>query len=176
MRQTRKIILTFSALVMLSGCAVSLPPNFVEKAQTDLSTKPLLYQRAAWLKGVYGYQNMFSQRPNFVQGALVCDEEGLMFVVLDKNLNKYISVLDLKFEGDFKNVSVGKWGAGRRLVVYGKSDVYTFEIVRKGALIDKVRTYQFAVFTAGKINQDTEQFAVELEKEKKERKELEGSQ
>jgi hypothetical protein len=75
---------------------------------------------------------------------------------------RYDSTLDLNF-GDLKNVSVGKWGAGRRLVLYGKSDIYTFEITRKGT-IDKVMTYKFAIFIAKKLNQNTEQFSKELEK------------
>ena len=155
------ILLAIVSLVLVGGCA-SLPPNFAEKAQTDLSKKLLLYQSAAWLKGVYGYQDMLIQRPNFVRGALVCDEETVMFVVFDKGLNKYISTLDLN-SGDLKNVSVGKWGAGRRLVLYGKSDIYTFEITKKGT-IDKMMTYKFAIFIAKKLNQDTEQFSKELEK------------
>ena len=155
------ILLAVVKLVLVSGC-FSLPPNFSEKAQTDLSKKPLLYQSAGWLKGVYGYQDMLIQRPNVVRGALVCDEETVMFVVFDKRLDKYISTLDLNFS-DIKNVSVGKWGAGRRLVLYGKSDIYTFEITKKGTG-DKATTYKFAIFIAKKLNQNTEQFSKELEK------------
>ena len=156
------ILLAMVGLVLGSGCALSLPPNFVERVQTDFSKKPLLYNRADWLKGIYGYQSMFTQKPNFIRGALVCDEETVMFVVFDKNLDKYISTLDLKFS-DLKNVSVGKWGAGRRLILYGKSDIYTFEIVKK-ATIDRIMTYEFAIFIAKEINQNSEEFTKELEK------------
>jgi len=155
------LLLLLSFLVTSSGCA-SLPANFAEKAPTDLSKKPVLYQSAAWLKGVYGYQGMLAQRPSTIQGVFACDEETVMFVVYDKRLDKYISTLDLNFS-DLKNVSVGKWGAGRRLVLYGKSDIYTFEVAKKG-IIDKSMTYKFAIFIAEKLNQNTEEFSKELEK------------
>ncbi len=169
----RKLVLVLLTIVMVSGCTFTLPSNFVEKGQTDLSTKFMLHRRADWLKGVFGYQ--FGGNPSVIRGALVCDEESLMFVVLDKNLNKYISILNLKFKNDLKNISVGKFGAGRRLVAYGVSDVYTFEIAKEGGFIDKVTTYEFAVFIAGKINQDKKPFAAELEMEKEEAKAYEGS-
>ena len=173
----RKIILLLAVVGLLSGCALSLPPNFVERAQTDLSTKPLLHQRADWLKGVFGYQGMFltRQRPNIIRGALVCDEETLMFVILDKTLDKYISVLNLKFKDDFKNVSIGKFGAGRRLIVYGKLDVYTFEIIKKGALIDRVAIYEFAIFISDKIGQSADPFVAEFKKEKEAKKDSDES-
>jgi hypothetical protein len=86
-----------------------------------------------------------------------------MFVVFDKRLDKYISTLDLNF-GDLKNVSVGKFGFGRRLVLYGKSDIYTFEISKQKVIIDQTMTYKFAIFIAKKLNQNTEEFSKELEK------------
>lgn len=156
------ILLAMVSLVLEEGCAF-LPTNFAEEAQTDLLKKPLLYQGAAWLKGIYGYQDMFFQHPSIIRGALVCDEEAVMFVIFDKELNKYISTLDLNFS-DLKNVSVGKWGAGRRLVLYGKSDIYTFGIYKKKGITDKVMTYKFAIFIAKKLNQNIEPFSKELEK------------
>jgi hypothetical protein len=158
----KKLVIFLAMVSLVLGGCVSLPTNFAEKAQTDLSKKPLLYQSGAWLKGVYGYQDMLFQHPSTIRGALVCDEETVMFVIFDKRLDKYISTLDLNF-GDLKNISVGKWGAGRRLVLYGKSDIYTFEISKKG-IIDRVMTYKFAIFIGKKLNQNTEQFSKELEK------------
>ena len=155
----RKMILILLAMVMLSGCTYTLPSNFAERAQTDLSTKFLLYQNAWWSK----------EYP--VRGVLVCDEERLMFVVLDDTLNKYICILDLRFKDEIKNVSV--IGADLRkinLAIYGKGETYNFRIVKEGYAVDRVMTYEFAVFIAGKLNQNAEQFAVELEKEKKEQK------
>jgi hypothetical protein len=155
------ILLAMVSLVLVGGCA-SLPTNFAEKAQTDLSKKLLLYQSAEWLKGAYGYQDIFFKQSSSIRGALVCDEETVMFVVFDKRLDKYISTLDLNF-GDLKNVSVGKFGFGRRLVLYGRSDIYTFEISKQN-VIDRTMTYKFAIFIAKKLNQNTEEFSKELEK------------
>ena len=162
----RKITLILLTMVMLGGCTFSLHSDFVERAQTDLSTKFLLYQNAWWTK----------EYP--VKGALVCDEERLMFVVLDDTLNKYVSILDLRFKDEIKNVSVIKADLRKlNLVIYGKLklETHNFRIVKESYAVDKDMTYEFAAFIAGKLNQNAEEFAVELEKEKKELQEFEES-
>jgi hypothetical protein len=46
-KEMRKVMLILLPMLIFSGCVASLPSNFVEKGQTDLSTKFLLHQRAA---------------------------------------------------------------------------------------------------------------------------------
>jgi hypothetical protein len=166
-RDDMKKLLVLLAIVMLSGfgCA-GLPDNFVEKMPLDTGIRPLVYGKATWLKGVYGFQGMpFNWKPTFIRGAIACDDDGFYFILLDKNLNRYISTLNLPYK-DIKTISVGKHGASRCLVLYGKVDVFTFQF-EKGGMVDRLKTYEVASLIANKIGQDATEFDPAYQKEQK---------
>jgi hypothetical protein len=145
----KKIGLVLLATVMLSGCAIALQPNFVEKTNNDLGVNPIIYHRADWIQGVYGYppawQTMFGvSRVSIIRGALVCADDKALFSTFNRQLGKYVSLFELSYD-EITDVTVATKGAGRRLILQEKKYFYTLEIV-KGAMIDKEKTDSFYNF------------------------------
>jgi hypothetical protein len=159
-------------MVMLSGCAISLSPEFATKAKEDLGMSPIIYYRADWIHGVYGYPSFaeaFSSKVQITRGALVVDDEKIAFVRFDKQIQKYDYIFELKYL-DVAEVRVFKKGLSRRLVLKTGNNNYTLEIV-KGAVIDRTQTYKFAIFIADKLGIDSSDFSRELAKEEEKKKE-----
>jgi hypothetical protein len=163
----KKIMLVLLAMVILSGCAISLSPEFATKARKDLSMSPIIYYRADWIHGVYGYPSFveaLASKTQITRGALVVDDEKIAFVRYDKGIQKYDYIFQLKYP-DVTDVRVFKKGLTRRLVLKTANSFYTLEIV-KGGVIDRRKTYEFAIFIADKSGKDSSDFSKELAKEK----------
>lgn len=162
-----KNFVIFLAVMMLSGCAIALGPEFPTKIKGDLGMSPIINYRADWIHGVYGYPSFaeaFSSKVQITRGALVVDDEKVAFVRYDKQIQKYDYISQLKYP-DVTDVRVFKKGLSRRLVLKTENSFYTFEIV-KGGVIDRVKTYEFAIFIADKSGKDSSEFSNELAKEK----------
>jgi hypothetical protein len=168
----RKILLMLVIAFMLGGCAIALAPDFPIRVNEDLGVSPIIYHRADWIQGVYGYPTFVEALGSKVQitrGALVAGDEKVAFVRFDKQIGKYDYIFELKYP-DMTDVRVFRKGLGRRLVLKTEKNLYTFEIV-KGGVIDRVQTYKFAIFIADKIGKDSSGFSKELEElEKKGKK------
>ncbi len=163
----KKIVSVLLAMVMLSGCAISLGPEFSTKAKEDLGMSPIIYYRADWIVGVYGYPSFAEAMASKIQitrGALVVDDEKVAFVRYDKQIQKYDYILELKYSA-LTDVRVFRKGLSRRLALKTGNSIYTFEIV-KGGEIDRAQTYKFAVFIADKLGKDSSEFSKELAKAK----------
>jgi hypothetical protein len=175
----KKILLMLVVAFMVSGCAIALKPDFSVRVKEDLGVTPIVYYRADWIQGVYGYpsfaESFVSKNVQITRGALVAADEKVAFVRFDKQLGKYDSIFELKYP-DITDVRVFRKGKGRRLVLKAEKNLYTLEIV-KGGMIDRIQTYKFAIFIANKIDKDSSGFSKELELEKgsKEGQEPEGS-
>ncbi len=163
-----KRLVILLAMVMLSGgCAISLSPEFSTKAGQDLSMSPIIYYRADWIHGVYGYPSFaeaLASKTQITRGALVVDDEKIAFVRYEREIQKYDYIFQLKYP-DVTDVRVFKKGLSRRLVLKAGNSLYTLEVV-KGAAIDRAKTYEFAIFIADKSGRDSSDFAKELAKEK----------
>jgi len=163
----KKIALVLLAMVMLSGCAISLSPEFSTKAKEDLGMSPIIYYRADWIQGVYGYPSFveaLSSKIQITRGALVVGDEKIAFVRFDKQIQKYDYIFQLKYP-DMTDVRVFRKGLSRRLVLKTENSLYTLEVV-KGGVIDRRKTYEFAIFIADKLGKDSSDFSKELAKEK----------
>lgn len=148
----KKMLALWLTVLVLGGCALALKPDFVEKTNNDLGISPRVYQRADWIQGVYGYPSFaeaLGSKISILRGALVCSDDKVMFVRFNKQIGKYVSIFDLSYS-EITNVSIAKKGAGRRLILHERKNVYTMEIV-KGAMIDKESTIEFHNFIAGKL-------------------------
>jgi len=174
-----KKFLILLAMVMLSGCAVGLGPEFLTKAKEDLGMSPIIYSRANWVHAVCGYPSSlgFPSNATYTSGALLVDDEKIGFVEYDKEIQKYKYGLQYKYP-DVADVRVFKKGRHRILVLFiGRVSpldhtinqftniCYTFEIA-KDASIDTAKTYEFAIFIADKSGKDPSEFSKELAKEK----------
>ena len=162
----KKIILAVALLAMVSGCAIALKPDFSVRVKEDLGVTPIVYYRADWIQGVYGYPTFteaMASKIQIIRGALVAGDEKVTFVRFDRQLEKYDSIFDLKYS-DITDVRVFKKGLGRRLTLKVEKNLYTFEIV-KGGFIDQIQTYKFAVCITDKIGKDSSAFSKELEEE-----------
>jgi hypothetical protein len=142
------ILITASALI-LSGCTIALQSNFAEKANNDLGVNPIIYHRADWIQGVYGYpptwQTMFGlSKVSIIRGALVCDNDKVLFTTFNKQLQRYVSLFELSYD-EITEVTVATKGGGRRLIIQEKKYFYTLEIAT-GAMIDKEKTDSFYNF------------------------------
>jgi len=163
----KKMMLVLLAMVMLGGCAISLSPEFSTKAGQDLGMSPIIYYRADWIHGVYGYPSFaeaLASKTQITRGALVVDEEKIAFVRYDRQIQKYDYIFELKYP-DLTDVRVFRKGLSRRLVLKTANSFYTLEII-KGASIDRTKTYDFAIFIADKSGRDSTDFSKELAKEK----------
>jgi hypothetical protein len=139
-------------IFFFAGCATALKPNFPEQANKHLGISPVVYQRADWIQGVYGYPTFaeaLSSKMSILRGALVCSDDNVVFVRFNKQADKYVSIFELSYP-EIADVAIVKKGAGRRLVLHEKKNIYTLEIV-KGAMIDKKNTVIFYNFIAQKI-------------------------
>jgi len=160
----KKILLMLVVVFMLGGCAIALNPDFSIRVKEDLGVTPIVYYRADWIQGVYGYPNFveaLSSKVQITRGALVAADEKVAFVRFDKQIGKYDFIFELKYP-DITDVRVFRKGAGRRLVLKTEKNLYTFEIV-KGGVIDRIQTYKFAIFIANKLGKDSSGFSKELE-------------
>lgn len=170
----KKILLMLVVAFMVSGCAIALKPDFSVRVKEDLGVTPIVYYRADWLQGVYGYPSYVESlgsgsKIQITRGALVAGDEKVAFVRFDKQIGKYDSIFELKYP-DITDVRVFRKGLGRRLVLKAEKNIYTFDIV-KGGMIDRIQTYKFAIFIANKIGKDSSGFSKELEElEKKSKK------
>lgn len=168
----KKFVLSLiSIMVLLTGCAISLSPEFSTKAKEDLGMSPIIFYRADWIHGVYGYPSFaeaLASKIQITRGALVVDDEKIAFVRFDKQIQKYDYIFQLKYL-DVGEVRVFKKGLGRRLVLKTGNNNYTLEIV-KGAVIDRPQTYKFAVFIVDKLGKDSSDFSKELAKEEEKAK------
>lgn len=168
----KKILMLAMVLgLLVSGCAISLSPEFSTKVKEDLGMSPIIYYRADWIHGVYGYPSFaeaLASKVQITRGALVVDDEKIAFVRFDKQIQKYDYIFELKYL-DVTEVRVFKKGLGRRLVLKTGNNNYTLEIV-KGAVIDRTQTYKFAIFVADKLGKDSSDFSIELAKEEKKEK------
>jgi len=163
----KKIILVLSVMVMLSGCAIALSPEFSTKARQDLGMSPIIYYRADWIHGAYGYPSFaeaLASKTQIIRGALVIDDEKIAFVRFDKQIQKYDYIFQLRYP-DLSEVRVFKKGLGRRLVLKAGNSIYTLEVV-KGGGIDRAKTYEFAILIADRLGRDSSDFVKELAKEK----------
>ncbi len=163
----KKIGLALLAMAVLSGCAISLSPEFTTKAGQDLGMSPIIYYRADWIHGVYGYPSFaeaLASKTQITRGALVVDDEKIAFVRYDREIQKYDYIFQIKYP-DVTEVRVFRKGLSRRLVVKTANNFYTLEIV-KGGSIDRTKTYEYAVFIATKIGKDSSDFSRELAREK----------
>lgn len=172
----KKILLMLVVAFMVSGCAIALKPDFSVRVKEDLGVAPIVYYRADWIQGVYGYpsfaESFVSKNVQITRGALVAGDEEVAFVRFDKQIGKYDSIFELKYP-DITDVRVFRKGLGRRLVLKAEKNLYTLEII-KGGVIDRIQTYKFAVFIANKIGKDSSEFSKELERlEKKSEQEQE---
>ncbi|MGA2515634.1 MAG: hypothetical protein ABSG44_03700 [Thermodesulfobacteriota bacterium] len=176
----KKILLMLVVAVLVSGCAIALKPDFAVRVQEDLRVTPVVYYRADWIQGVYGYPSFVESmssgsKLHITRGALVAADEKVAFVRFDKQIEKYDSVFELKYP-DITDVRVFRKGLGRRLVLKAEKNLYTLEIV-KGGVIDRIQTCKFAVFIADRIGKDSSEFSKELERlEKKSEQEQEPEQ
>jgi hypothetical protein len=164
------LILLFAA-IMLGGCAIALKPDFSIRVKEDLGVTPIVYYRADWIHGVYGYPTfteILASKTQITRGALVAGDEKVAFVRFDKQIGKYDSIFELKYP-DITDVRVFRKGLGRRLALKAEKNLYTFEIV-KGGVIDRVQTYKFAIFIADKLGKDSSDFSKELAKEEEKEK------
>jgi len=168
----KKILLMLVVVFVLGGCAIALKPDFSIRVKEDLGVTPIVYYRADWIQGVYGYPSFaetLSSKVQITRGALVAADEKVAFVRFDKQIEKYDYIFELKYP-DMTDVRVFRKGVGRRLVLKTESNIYTFEIV-KGGVIDRIQTYKFAIFIANKLGKDSSGFSKELEElEKKSEK------
>ncbi len=172
MKRCLLVLLAVASLMVMSGCAISLGPEFSTKAREDLGMSPIIYYRADWIQGVYGYPSFaesLSSKIQITRGALVVDDEKVAFVRFDKQIQKYDYIFQLNYP-DVTDVRVFRKGLGRRLVLKAGNSIYTLEIV-KGAAIDRTKTYEFAVFVADKLGKDSSEFSKELAGEQKKTKE-----
>jgi len=148
----KKMIVLVLTMMVLGGCAIALKPDFVEKANNDLGIKPVVYQRADWIQGVYGYPSFseaLTSKISIIRGALVCSDNKVVFLRFNKQLEKYVPIFELSYD-EITNLTMARKGAGRRLVLHEKRNVYTIEIV-KGAMIDREKTVMFHNFIANKL-------------------------
>lgn len=148
----KKVIVLVLALVVLGGCAIALRPDFVEKANNDLGINPIVYQRADWIQGVYGYPSFseaLTSKMSIIRGALVCSDNKVVFLRFNNQLGKYVPIFELSYD-EITNLAIAKHGAGRRLILHEKRNVYTIEIV-KGGMIDREKTVMFHNFIANKL-------------------------
>ena len=167
----KKIGLVVLALLMLSGCAISLSPEFATKAKEDLAMSPIIYYRADWIQGVYGYPSFaeaLSSKIQITRGALAVSDEKIAFFRFDNQIQKYDYIFQLKYP-DLTEVRVFKKGLSRRLVLKAGNSIYTLEVV-KGAAIDRTKTYEFAIFITDKLGKDSSEFLKELAVEQKKTK------
>jgi hypothetical protein len=163
----KRIVLVLLVMVVLSGCAISLSPEFSTKAGQDLGMSPIIYYRADWIHGVYGYPSFaeaLASKTQITRGALVVDDEKIAFVRYDRQIQKYDYIFQLKYP-DLTDVRVFRKGLTRRLVLKTANSFYTLEIV-KSASIDRIKTYEFAIFIADKSGKDSSDFSKELAREK----------
>ena len=157
--------------LLMSGCAIALKPDFSIRVKEDLGVTPIVYNRADWIQGVYGYPSFteaLSSKIQIMRGALVAGDEKVVFVRFDKQIGKYDSIFELNYS-NITDVRVFRKGLGRRLVLKEEKNLYTFEVV-KGGVIDKKQTYKFAIFIADKLGKDSSDFSKELVKEEEKEK------
>ena len=163
----KTLLIFLAVVVLLGGCAISLSPEFATKAKEDLGLSPIIYYRADWVQGVYGYPSFaesLASKVSIIRGALVVDDQKIGFVRFDKQIQKYDYIFQLNYP-DVTDVRVFKKGLGRRLVLKAGNSIYSLEII-KGGGIDRPKTYEFAVFIANKSGKDPSDFSKELAKEK----------
>jgi hypothetical protein len=173
----KNLLILLAVAVLLSGCAIALSPEFSTKAGQDLGMSPIIYYRADWIHGIYGYPSFaeaLASKTQITRGALVVDDEKIAFVRYDREIQKYDYIFELKYP-DVTDVRVFKKGFTRRLVLKTANIFYTLEIV-KGAVIDRIKTYEFAIFIADKSGKDSSDFSKELAKERGEEKERKEGQ
>ena len=162
----KNLLILLTVVVLLGGCAIALSPEFSTKAGQDLGMSPIIYYRADWIHGVYGYPSFaeaLASKTQITRGALVVDDEKIAFVRYDRQIQKYDYIFELRYP-DVTDVRVFKKGASRRLVLKSASGFYTLEVI-KGAVIDRIKTYEFAIFIADKSGKDSSDFSKELAKE-----------
>lgn len=148
----KKVSIVLVSMILLTGCATALKANFPEQANKDLGISPIVYQRADWIQGVYGYPTFveaLSSKMSILRGALVCSDDNVIFVRFNKQADKYIPIFELSYP-EIIDVNIAKKGARRRLILHEKKNTYTLEIV-KGAMIDKQNTVVFYNFIARKL-------------------------
>jgi hypothetical protein len=159
------ILLAMVSLLVAGGCAIALKPDFSIRVKEDLGVAPIVYCRADWIHGVYGYpafvETLGSRAPQITRGALVAGDERAAFVRFDKQIGKYDSIFELKYS-DLTDVRVFQKGLGRRLALKAEKNLYTLEIV-KGGTIDRIQTYKFAIYIADRIGKDSSSFSKDLE-------------
>jgi len=131
----KKILMMFVVVFMVGGCAIALKPDFSIRVKEDLGVTPIVYNRADWIHGVYGYPTFteifVSNKIQLTRGALVAGDEKVAFVRFDKQIGKYDSIFELKYS-DITDVRVFRKGLGRRLALKAEKNLYTFEIVKGG--------------------------------------------
>lgn len=150
------LVLAMVLGLLVSGCA-SLNKNFVQDTRKDLGIEPILYHRADWIVGVYGYQNMkllIGSTHTIIRGALVCGQDEIYFVVEDKTIQKYVPAFRFKYS-EITQVSISRFGAGRRLVIFAGNDLKTLEIL-SGIKIDREQTLTIGSFILDKIGKKDE--------------------
>ncbi len=150
----KKIIIGFLILVgALGGCATTVPKNCAERATSELKMDIKVSSQATYLIGVDGYRDLKSastyligNRTRYIAGVLVCTDDRILFIhPVPEKCDTMIEIL----HKDIVDVQVPAWGRGRRLVVKGKSEYFTFELL-KGSMIDREVTYRFYRFIATK--------------------------
>jgi hypothetical protein len=164
------IMLAMLMGLLLSGCAVPLNKNFEQDAKKDLGIEPIVYHQAHWIVGVYGYQNtkfLIGSTHTIIRGALVCGQDEIYFVVEDKTIQKYVPAFKFKYS-EITQVSISRFGASRRLVIFAGNDIKTLEIA-SGITIDKGQTLTICIFILDKIGKKDEAdlYRKQLEGEKR---------
>jgi len=160
----KKISTMLIIVFMVGGCAIALKPDFSIRVKEDLGVTPIVYYRADWIQGVYGYPTfteILVSKTQLMRGALVAGDEKVAFVRFDKQIGKYDSIFELKYS-DITEVRVFRKGLGRRLALKAEKNLYTFEIVKGGA-IDRIQTYKFAIYITNRIGKDSSSFLKDLE-------------
>ena len=166
----KKISMVLILVFLVGGCAIALKPDFSIRVKEDLRVTPIVYYRADWIQGVYGYPSFteaLGSKIQIMRGALVAGDEKVVFVRFDKQIGKYDSIFELNYS-NITDVRVFRKGLGRRLVLKEEKNLYTFEVV-KGGVIDKKQTYKFAIFIADKSGKDSTSFLKDLEELEKEK-------
>ena len=122
------VLLALFAALLLSGCAMALKPDFVQRATNDLGAVPMVYHRADWIQNVYGYPSFgeafAAGRPQIRRGALMCTDDKAVFVISNRHKQAYDPLFEVPY-ADLASVDIVKKGAGRRLVLKEKKSIFT---------------------------------------------------
>lgn len=168
----KKLLMALLAVVMLSGCA-SLSEDFIPKFKTDIGMDSRLVAPVFYYVGQYGYNNfMFGGgKGAAIKGGLACTDESVLLIVTGSG--GYEKVIEVKYT-DVTDVQVPAWGDSRRLLIKSGNEFYTFELVKEGFVIDKIKTYEFYNFILERSVKVKNRKPVDVDKMRRDAKEAEG--